>query len=217
MPMSFPFSISIPGLNHLPDDVKAEIVLQGLQLAGTLIILLLSWLIGQRIIAYWEIKRRIRESDLESERIFQKLHGEFKALWRLWKAYVKGLPENVEPSISIQEPLLWDLMSRASQLEGECEALLLNLASNRDLSAHDLNQLGQLRQLIQQLREGMKRGQRLNEDFRRADYQLFHSLSAQVLALLRRPSKAQSVEQTDANMKTILAVKSVDLSSRNKM
>jgi hypothetical protein len=198
--------ISIPGLNHLPEEIRAEILVQGLRLGSTLLLLLFSWLIGQRIIAYWEIRRRIRESDLESEKTFQRLHGEFKALWRIWKVHTKQTDPDQTITVSIDQPVIWNLLERSSILEGEWEALLLKLASNRKLTPKDLNDLGLLRQLIQQLREGIKRGNRLDEDFRKQDYHLFHKLSARAIEILRQPNQFQNAEKTNQNIEVILAV-----------
>ncbi len=204
--------ISILGLDQLPDKFQEEIVLQGLRLVATLIVLAASWLVGQRIVSYWEIRKRIRESDLEAERTFQKLHGEFKALWRIWKVHAKRVnPES--GSLTLEAPHIWDLVDRASVLEGEFEALLLKLASSRSLSEDDRRNLGLLRQLIQQLREGMKRGSKLDEDFRLSDYQLFHTLSAGFLEILRRPCSFQSASETDRQVRDIVAVRPGDLSA----
>lgn len=199
----------IPGLNALPEEIKEELTLQGLRLGSTLILLIFSWIIGQRIIAYWEIKKRIRESDLESENTFQRIHGEFKALWRIYKVYIKQAPDRSR--ITTENSPQWSLIERSSILEGEWEALLLKLAGSRKLTATDLTDLGLLRQLIQQLREGIKRNYTLDEPFREKDYQLFHTLSARVIEILRRPFHSQSAAATEMQMRNILEVKPADL------
>ncbi len=197
-------TLSIPGLDHLPEGVGETLIIQGIQTGGALVILLASWVIGQRVLNYWEFQKKIRESDLESERAFQKLHGEFKTLWRLWKIHAK---RSQPAATGIDDDRTWDLVDRAAAVEGELEALLLKLASNRALTPDDCRDLGLLRQLVQQIREGIKRGSALDESFRRADYDRFHHLTAVTLEILRRRPQFQPATRSERNMKAILAIR----------
>lgn len=196
----------------LPLDPAQELLLQAIQLLPALVILALSWFVGYRVLHHWEIRKKAGELDLEAERLFQQLHGEYKALWRMWKMHHKPNPES--PTATTEA--IWEMASRVAMLEGRLEALLFQLAASRNLDAQQLRDLGMLRQVVQQLREGMKQGSKLDEEYRGSDYRAFHDLSASLLAMLRMKSVKLTDRQTRSNMQAILAVRVGDLQDLRK-
>lgn len=62
-------------------SVFLELIKTGL----AVLVLGISWFVGQQILAYWEIKKKRRELDIATVTEFQQLYGEYKEVWRLWK------------------------------------------------------------------------------------------------------------------------------------
>jgi hypothetical protein len=68
----------------------------------------------------------------------------------------------------------WDCLQRAAATEGALEALLARIASERFLSADDVDVLGGVRQGFQSLREAIRSGQNL--DWRGSNYESYAAL-----------------------------------------
>jgi hypothetical protein len=83
--------------------------------------LLLGWFVGQRIVAYWDLKEKRQEVDLALATQFQHLYGDFKQISRLWRSSsstAKGTSRSpfrtTLPSISAPEPPLLKVALRRS-------------------------------------------------------------------------------------------------------
>jgi hypothetical protein len=111
---------------------------------GSLVLLLLAWLIGQRITTTWNVRQKQKENDLENAREFHGLYGEFIAIWRLWNYFLSN------ESVSSDSARGWALYDRAYTAEGKMEALLVRLACERVLSSEDIDVLGRFRQVYQE-------------------------------------------------------------------
>jgi hypothetical protein len=98
-------------------------------------------LIGHRIVAWWEQRKKLREMDLALATQFQQLFGEFKEIWRLWKE------QRRKPSADYVASK--DLLVRACSAEAGLEAILLKLVTDRRLNPMQLTSLGLFRQAFQ--------------------------------------------------------------------
>lgn len=163
---------------------------------GSLVLLLLAWVIGQRISTAWNIRQKQKENNLENAREFHRLYGEFIAIWRLWNYFISN------ESISANSARRWDLYDRACTAEGKMEALLVRLACERALSSEDIDVLGRFRQVYQVLRDTMRKSVRLDWSYsEHPDYVEFKTLSPKVALLAlgsqgrTQPSAKHSAEQ----------------------
>jgi hydrogenase maturation factor len=79
----------------------------------------------------------------------------------------------------------WELLDRAAKAEGNVEAILVKLATERYLDEKNARDLGLFRQAYQQLRESFKEKE-LSNSFQRdsAEYYLFDELSCEFLKIL---------------------------------
>ena len=57
-------------------------MLEAIKTLMSALLLLLSWLVGQKIVARWDVIKKQRELDIAVARDFQKLYGEFKEISR---------------------------------------------------------------------------------------------------------------------------------------
>jgi hypothetical protein len=123
---------------------------------GALTLLGLAWFVGQRLTVNWSLYQKRREQDLETARDFHLLYGEFFAVWKLWNYYHDAAEPKTFPDAS-----RWALLDRACEAEGRFEAILVRLASNKELNDKDVEILGQFRQVYQTLRESIRDNIRL--------------------------------------------------------
>jgi hypothetical protein len=124
-----------------------------LNLAVALFTLGLTWLVGNRVTAFWIERQKRRELELSLANSFYAHYGEFRAVWRLWNWWLAKLPSDAAFSKTRAE-----LLDRASRAEGGLEAVLLKVASERVLNQDEQQNLGNLRQAFQVLRERIEEG-----------------------------------------------------------
>lgn len=74
------------------------VIIEVIKTAFSLALLGVTWFVGQRVIYYWDVKRKAREADLAIATQFQQLFGEFKEVWRVWKAFKEH--ESTCPSVA---------------------------------------------------------------------------------------------------------------------
>src|SRR5687767_11443920 len=127
----------------------------------SLIVLAFTWLVGTRVIHYWEIKKKQKEQNIFSSSEFHKLYGEFTSVWRLWKIQHDNFPTKQSQSRE-SDDRYWELLKRASSVEGGMEAILVKLASEKTLSVPERESLGLFRQAIQQLRQSIRNFEKMN-------------------------------------------------------
>jgi hypothetical protein len=134
---------------QLADYIQLEIIKTGL----ACLLLILGWIFGQRVIAYWDIKKKRQELDIATAMQFHKLYGEFKEVSRLWRAFTFVGQRDKE--IIFPESFVMELLRRATAAEGNVEGIIVKLASERVLLLEDLKTLGLFRQAYQKLREAV--------------------------------------------------------------
>lgn len=153
---------------------------------AALVTALLAWLVGTRVAYRWDDLKRRRESDLSDRARFYRIYGEFFAVWKAWDTHI------TRPALVVPDGLQWALLDRAAQVEGEFEALLVKVASERRLGDREVTLLACYRQAYQRLRERIRGGRRLewwamNKPGRGTgyqEYQMFKALSEWFVALL---------------------------------
>ena len=161
---------------------------------------LLAWVVGTQVSYVWDERRRRRESDLAALAAFYRLYGEFFATWKLWNAH-----KRFEATLAPPDQVQWSLLERAEAAEGGFEALLVKLASERELSERDQRMLGSFREAYQMLRESI----RVNEPLDRwasprggdgfEQYRAFKGLAEYVAFLLEASPKRRSVRDAAIN------------------
>ncbi|HET7460059.1 MAG TPA: hypothetical protein VFJ82_02380, partial [Longimicrobium sp.] len=67
------------------DTWEFELWKAALAAAVTLLGLLLTWLVGQRLTSRWGVWQKRREAEMAISAEFYRLYGEFVEVWRLWK------------------------------------------------------------------------------------------------------------------------------------
>ncbi|GAA4574689.1 hypothetical protein [Planotetraspora kaengkrachanensis] len=108
----------------------------------------LGWLVGNRLTARWDERKKRRELDLVALGVFYDIYGQFFAVWKLWS--------NAPADMRNQDDFRRSLLDRAAEIEGKLESLLVRVASERNLSDGDCVLLGCFRQAVQCLRESIR-------------------------------------------------------------
>jgi len=125
-----------------------------LSLAVAIVTLGLTWLVGNRVTAFWSERQKRRELELALANSFYSHYGEFRAVWRLWNWSLKKLASDKDAFSKARS----ELLDRACRAEGGMEAALLKVASERVLDDTARQNLGNLRQAFQVLRERIEEG-----------------------------------------------------------
>lgn len=162
----------------LTNSMLLELFKTGLSLLP----LLLGLVVGQRIIAYWDLRKKRRELDTAIATQFHKLYGEFKELSRIWRAYCYT-GERAKP-ITFPDTIHVDLLQRAAAAEGGIEAIIVKLAAERVLEKEDIETLGLFRQAYQKLRESIRDGTSLEWTYGSPEYALFNDLSGKTAFII---------------------------------
>ena len=187
------------------DDVGFVFVLAFGDFGGGLVIAVftaitgsaLAWVIGTQVTYRWDERRRRREGDLAALTAFYTTYGEFFATWKVWDAYKRPHRAVEGPSDS-----RWQLLDRASGVEGAFESLLVKIASERRLTQTDTVMLGCFREGYQRLRESIREDWRLEwwssgstEGMRQ--YRAFKGLAEYVAFMLEQDSAAKRASTRD--------------------
>ncbi|WP_405704657.1 hypothetical protein OG264_00155 [Streptomyces xanthophaeus] len=150
-----------------------------------------GWLVSTRITDHWDQVKKNRDMDLAAAQNFQRLYGEFVAVWKTWNALTSG-----HTPVTTPEHVGWGCLERATAAEGEIEALLAKVAAERMLTGQEVDVLGGVRQAFKTVRRTIQRGEPLDWWSSGVQpYVAFKSLSTAVSVLLsttpdtkRRPS-----------------------------
>ncbi|WP_147943960.1 hypothetical protein [Microbispora sp. CSR-4] len=118
-------------------------------LAVALLTLTLGWLVGNRLTARWDERKKRRELDLLALGAFYEAYGQFCSIWKSWD----GAPASFREDDRFQA----EMLSRAAEAEGKVESLLVRLASEHSLSQRECTLLGCFRQAFQSLRKSIQR------------------------------------------------------------
>lgn len=190
--------------------------ISGSSLAETLIVALftaligslLLWFVGHQLTYRWEDRKRLRESDLAALASFYHLYGEFFATWKLWDSHKRHAVQ-----AGTNTDVQWALLLRAEAAEGGFEALLVKLASERDLSPKDREMLGSFREAYQMLREKIRSNEGLawwaspgRSDVGYAQYRAYKALAEYLALRLESPRKDRAKPKEPEAIKALLHI-----------
>lgn len=117
-----------------------------------------GWFVTTRITDHWDQIKKHREMDLAAAEHFQRLYGEFIVVWKTWNA-LEGKHTAACPA---PEEARWDCLQRMIEVEGEVEALVAKLATERVLTETEIDMLGSVRQAFKFVRRTIRKGRPLN-------------------------------------------------------
>ena len=185
--------------------VNTELLKAGLSLIVGVVVLLLGWFVGQRLTVRWNLVQKQREADLADLQHFYALYGEFKEVSKLWRV----MKRNTGEGFDVPKETRWSLVSRACGVESKNEAIVVKLATERDLSADAMRHLGLFRQALQKLRESIRDDVEIPFASRGPAYVFFNDVAAMVATIVSSsqrdkssdPSKASGRLETIANVR----------------
>lgn len=170
------------------DDFGREVFLEVIKTVLSLGLLVVGWLGGQNIIAYWDFRKKRNETDIVNAQRFFELYGEFKAIIRLWRVFYNNThpAQGASNGIPIPEPVAtrWELLKRAADAESGIESLILKLTAERKLSDEQMEALGLFRQAYQKLRESIRADRLLHWTYDSSEYVLFNELATTVARMI---------------------------------
>jgi hypothetical protein len=186
-------------------DFRHAVMLEAIKTLMSALLLLLTWLVGQKIVARWDVIKKQRELDIAVARDFQKLYGEFKEISRLWRicTYRGG-----KPNIKLPDSIAAELLRRATAAEGGVESIIMKLATERVLSEEDTRALGLFRQAYQMLREAIRDSQPLEWTHDSKEYHLYNDVASKVARLVSA-GKIQTQKNAAAARKALRAITDV--------
>lgn len=175
-------------------------------LTVSIIVLGLTWFVGQRLTVYWNLRQKRKELQISTAHEFQALYGEFFAVWKLWNYYIRDIGPGYFPEIS-----RWDLLERASNAEARMESVFVQLATERFLSPQEIEILARFRQAYQSLRETIRDNVALPwESSTQIEYVTFKSLATKVALIIL---SEENMDQSRAD-KRVDALLDITTSSR---
>ena len=137
--------------------------------------------VGAFLTVFWNTRQKQRELDLAAAEAFYRLYGEFFAVWKLWNYYRRDVGAHALPAAS-----RWELLKRAADAEAGVEAILGQLAAQRDLGDDLISDLGKFRQGYQTLRTRIRDDRAIEwSDSEHPEYVAFKSLAASVAAVIQ--------------------------------
>lgn len=183
-----------------------SVILEAVKAAFGLALLASGWFIGQRIIARWELRKKRRELDVNTAVQFQQLYGELKEVGRLWREAKK--PRAIP--LELPKDLRWSLLARGAAAESKFEAVVMKLASERELTDEQCSTLGLFRQACQQLRQSIRDDAPVSWSDLGPEYRLFNDLAAEVTCLIAAGHSVRPVAAGVAcsNLEAIARVRS---------
>jgi hypothetical protein len=132
----------------------------------------------------WANIKQQHELDLKAVERFRDLYGEWFATWKCWEDF------RDKNRSSSNDPTKVELLTRATNIEGSFEVLMVKIASSRHLNDLELRHLGRFREGYQRLRECIEDNEELpfrvqyKPDQVKA-YVAFKALSVEFARLLR--------------------------------
>ncbi|MEO5814875.1 MAG: hypothetical protein ABIT20_06300 [Gemmatimonadaceae bacterium] len=168
-------------------------------------LLAMTWVVGQRIIASWELRKKRNELDVAAAERFQQLYGELKEVARLWRSAKR--PKGDAPTLP--DGLQWDLVARATSAESKYETLVIKLSTERRLTASQIKTLGLFRQAVQEVRDSIRKGEIVPASGLGGEYLAFNDLAAEVTCLVGTSAKRSAVggEVAQQNLQNIALVR----------
>jgi hypothetical protein len=176
----------------------------------TIITLMLGWAVGQRLTLYWSLRQKRKELDLSAADTFSGLYGEFFGIWKLWNYYLRGAA--IESS---QDAGKWDLLNRAARAEGQMEAMMVKLASQRSLTSDQIMTLGRFRQSYQHLRQAIASDEAIGwGSSEHPEYVEFKTLAAKVATIIL--SEGKNAALADEHVAALLKITSNEWDRRTR-
>jgi hypothetical protein len=184
--------------------VSLEILKASFSLLVTLFGLVLAWVIGYRLSANWNLFQKQRETDIANIQQFYSLYGEFKEISKTWRL----IKRSQDSSLKIPSDSRWLLLARSCVIESKNEAILVKLATERDLKDDSLKTLGLFRQALQQLRESIRDDKEIPFASRGTEYVFFNDLVAKAGFIISSSplDKTLDQENTLQRLKTRLGL-----------
>jgi hypothetical protein len=173
--------------------IKIELIKGLISGASGIVLLSLTWLIGQRLTYLWTVRQKRRELQLASLQQFYIAYGEFFAVWKLWDRI-----DELEPGPAVRVERRWELLKRATAAESIVEGTFVRLSLEVDIDGPDVINLGRFRQAFQQLRESIRDNKPLAWPHANCpEYRSFKRLSIDIGTLLNGdPSKSSRSRQS---------------------
>jgi hypothetical protein len=168
-----------------------------------LLLLVITWLFGQQIIALWDKRKKQQELDIATSTQFQQLFGEFKEISKLWAVSYRQRHDNMD----LPDETRKELLERATAAESKLEAILVKLATERHLSPVETKYLGLFRQGYQQLRESIRDDSPPRFEYKvNPEYHLFNDLVCEVANIVseQRPWKQVPSPEAKRNLREIV-------------
>ena len=163
----------------------------------TVLSLLLVWLVGLRLSDFWASRRKKRDLELAAAESFYACYGEFCAVWKEWNYLCSKMAMEGQAGFRERKTIL---LERACRAEGALEGVLLKIASEISLTQEEADELGNLRQAYQVLRERIQKNGKIPYAYSGdKNYAEFKRLATFVSSLLcrgsyRRPTRTQAAE-----------------------
>jgi hypothetical protein len=151
-----------------------------MELFKALLVVTGTVIIGQGIVASWQMRNKRRELEIASALVLQQMYGEFKDIWRVWKV-VKGAPKY---GLTLPTDARFDLLRRATAAESKVEALVVKLAVERNLSTDEIEAIGLFRQGYQQLRQRIRDNKNMDYNYEDPEYRLFNDLATKFAGII---------------------------------
>jgi hypothetical protein len=143
-----------------------ELYKAALAIIGTVVV-------GQAIVASWQIRNKRRELEMIAAAQFQQVYGDFKDIWRLWK--VVRRPDKY--ALIAPDHARFNLLTRATAAEAKVDALVMKFAVERNLLDKDIDIIGLFRQGFQQLRQRIRDDKSMDFNYEDPEYRLFNDLA----------------------------------------
>ncbi|MGZ3416458.1 MAG: hypothetical protein ACXVEF_04125 [Polyangiales bacterium] len=184
-------------------DVQPGVVqLELFKSALSLVLLLTTWLLGQRILLFWERRKKQNEIDLATLGELQKVYGEFRTVGRLWRTFALDRPTG-EKVVCPDDGIHWQLHARAAAAEGSMEALVVKIATERRLDEEGIARMAILRESYQMLRRAIR-----DRDFfywknGSPQYATFNESVVGIVSLLATPSERPEAAEAVTNVRRI--------------
>jgi len=101
-------------------NLKHELIKGLISGASGVVLLALTWLIGQRLSYQWSVRQKRRELQLASLQQFYGAYGEFFAIWKLWN--------RLDDQDAMRAERRWELLKRSAAAEATIEGTLVKLS-----------------------------------------------------------------------------------------
>lgn len=187
----------------------ANVTVEAVRLVGAMLLLLLTWSLGQRLLGKADLRKKRREIDLSLSLEFELRFGEFKATWRQWRAHYWAAYRNKPPGqVDATDPVRWKLFENATAAEGRLEAIFVKLATERVLSDQDIRRIGLFRQAYQELREAIRDCVHMPYKSEHPRYTFFNVYGCHVAHIIVRDHGDDEPTAADAE-RTLLAVQAI--------